>query len=430
MNRRILRLAIPNIVTNITIPLLGIVDLGLMGHMEKTVFVGAIALGGMIFNFVFWAFGFLRMGTSGFTAQAYGAKDLASSVHVLGRALVFGLTTGLLLVILQYPVAQMAFGLINGSPEVEQLALSYFNIRIFAAPATLCIYGITGWLIGMQNARHPMILAITINLINIIFSVFFVKVMHSGSDGIAYANLISQYSGVLMALLLMSPYYKKLRKYWHWSEVFNRKAFIEFFHVNKDIFIRTMCLVITLSFFTAKSAKQGDMQLAVNTLLFQFFYFFSYLADGFGYAAEALSGKYKGSKERIMMKKLIRRLFIWGSGIALLFSIIYLTCLPWLIHLLTKQEDVISAAKPYYIYIILIPLMSFAAFIWDGIYVGVTASKAMRNSMLIVTMLIFFPAYYILQQFTGPDALWIALLLFMLGRGIMLTVFAKKNVLI
>lgn len=427
MNRKILQLAIPNIVTNIAIPLLGMVDLGLMGHMDKAVFVGAIALGGMIFNFLFWGFGFLRMGTSGFTAQAYGARDLSQAVPVLGRSLVFGLASGLLLVLLQIPVAMLAFRLVNGSPDVEQLARSYFFIRIYAAPATLLIYGITGWLIGMQNARSPMILALSINLLNMLFSLFFIKVLHAGSDGIALASVMAQYSGLIVAFFLLRPYARKLMKYWSWKAIFRQAAFLEFFHVNKDIFIRTLCLIITLSFFTAKSAKMGDVQLAVNTLLFQFFYFFSYLVDGFGYAAEALAGKYKGSREPLMLKALVRRLFIWGAVIALTFAVLYSVSLPWLIRLLTRQEDILTASKPFHLWIILIPLTSFAAFIWDGIYVGLTASRAMRNSMLIVTLLIFFPAYFLLLPFAGAHALWIALLLFMAGRGVMLSLMAGKN---
>ncbi len=427
MNRKILQLALPNIVTNIAIPLLGMVDLGLMGHLDKAVFVGAIALGGMIFNFLFWGFGFLRMGTSGFTAQAFGARDLGLAVPILGRSLVFGLFSGLFLVVMQIPIAMLAFRLVNGSPEVEHLARSYFFIRIYAAPATLVIYGITGWLIGMQNARSPMVLALSINLLNILFSLFFIKIMHAGSDGIALASVMAQYSGLLVAFFLLRPYFRKLGKYWQWKAIFQKSAFLEFFHVNKDIFIRTLCLIITLSFFTAKSARMGDIQLAVNTLLFQFFYFFSYFVDGFGYAAEALAGKYKGSRDPVMLKRVVRRLFVWGVLIALSFSLIYLSTLPWLIRLLTRQEEVIQASRPFHLWIILIPLMSFVAFIWDGIYVGLTASRSMRNSMLIVTMLIFFPAYFLLQPVAGPHALWIALLLFMAGRGVMLTLFAKKN---
>ncbi len=427
MNRKILQLALPNIVTNIAIPLLGMVDLGLMGHLDKAVFVGAIALGGMIFNFLFWGFGFLRMGTSGFTAQAFGARDLGLAVPILGRYLVFGLFSGLFLVVMQIPIAMLAFRLVNGSPEVEHLARSYFFIRIYAAPATLVIYGITGWLIGMQNARSPMVLALSINLLNILFSLFFIKIMHAGSDGIALASVMAQYSGLLVAFFLLRPYFRKLGKYWQWKAIFQKSAFLEFFHVNKDIFIRPLCLIITLSFFTAKSARMGDIQLAVNTLLFQFFYFFSYFVDGFGYAAEALAGKYKGSRDPVMLKRVVRRLFVWGVLIALSFSLIYLSTLPWLIRLLTRQEEVIQASRPFHLWIILIPLMSFVAFIWDGIYVGLTASRSMRNSMLIVTMLIFFPAYFLLQPVAGPHALWIALLLFMAGRGVMLTLFAKKN---
>lgn len=429
LNRKILRLAIPNIVTNITIPLLAMVDLGLMGHLGSVKYVGALALGGMIFSFIFWAFGFLRMGTSGFTAQAYGQRNFGEAGNILIRSMVFAIGGGLLLILMQWPLSWAAFSLVNSSASVESLAHEYFNIRIYAAPATLFIYAIIGWFIGMQNARLPMILAISVNLLNVLLSLLFIKVLGMGSNGVAWANVISQYGGLLLGLFLLSFYWPKLRKYVSFSEAINRTAFIRFFHVNKDIFIRTLCLIFTLSFFTTQSANTSDMILAVNTLLFQFFYFFSYFVDGFAYAAEALAGRYIGSGDKAMLTKVIRKLFIWGGAIALSFTMIFLIGGGFILRLLTNDPDTISAAQPYMFWVVMVPVITFAAFIWDGIYVGATASKAMRNSMVVITTLIFLPAYYILEPILGNNGLWLAMMLFMGARGVFLSLMAKKSVL-
>lgn len=428
MNKAILRLAIPNIITNITIPLLGMVDLGLMGHMGSARYVGAIALGGMIFNFLFWGFGFLRMGTSGFTAQAYGRRDIGETAHVLARALFTALAGGVMLVLLQWPIAKAAFAIINSSDELENLAHQYFNIRIYAAPATLCIYVFTGWFIGMQNARLPMILAISINVLNIAFSLLFIRVFNLRSEGIAWANVVSQYTGLVLGLFFVSLYIPKLRKYFKFQQVFDRKAFVNFLSVNKDIFIRTLCLIFTLSFFTTQSANTSDMVLAVNTLLFQFFYFFSYFADGFAYAAEALTGRYVGAGNRTMLISVVKRLLVWGVAIALVFTIIYLSAGQFILGLLTNNEETLACAKPYLFWVVLVPLITFAAFIWDGIYVGATASKAMRNSMVIITTIIFLPAYYLLNPLLGNNGLWLAMMLFMGARGMFLWLMSKKTV--
>jgi multidrug resistance protein, MATE family len=429
LNRRILRLAIPNIVTNITIPLLAMVDLGLMGHMGSEKYVGAVALGGMIFSFIFWAFGFLRMGTSGFTAQAYGQRNLAEAGNILIRSVLFAIGGGLFLILMQWPLSWAAFSLVNGSIEVETMAKDYFNIRIYAAPATLFIYALVGWFIGMQNARLPMILAISVNLLNVLLSLLFITVLGMGSNGVAWANVISQYGGLLLGLFLLSFYWPKLGKYVNFAEAINRKACVRFFHVNKDIFIRTLCLIFALSFFTTQSANTSDTILAVNTLLFQFFYFFSYFVDGFAYAAEALAGRYIGSGDRAMLKKVIRRLFTWGAAIALSFTLIYLIAGGFILRLLTNDPHIISTARPYMFWVVLVPIITFAAFIWDGIYVGATASKAMRNSMVIITTLIFLPAYYLLEPVLGNNGLWLAMMLFMGARGVFLSMMAGKAVL-
>jgi len=430
LNRRILRLAIPNIVTNITIPLLAMVDLGLMGHLGSVKYVGAVALGGMVFSFIFWAFGFLRMGTSGFTAQAYGQRNFAEAGNILIRSMVFAIGGGLFLILMQWPLSWAAFSLVNSSASVESLAHEYFNIRIYAAPATLFIYALIGWFIGMQNARLPMILAISINLLNVLLSLLFIKFLGMGSNGVAWANVISQYGGLLLGLFLLSFYWPKLRKYVSFTEAINRKAFVRFFHVNKDIFIRTLCLIFTLSFFTTQSANTSDTILAVNTLLFQFFYFFSYFVDGFAYAAEALAGRYIGSGDSAMLKKVIRRLFIWGGAIALSFTLIFMVGGGFILRLLTNDAITLTAAQPFMFWIVLVPVITFAAFIWDGIYVGATASKAMRNSMVLITTLIFLPSYYILEPVLGNNGLWLAMMLFMGARGVFLSVMAKRSVLL
>ena len=429
MNRTILALALPNIITNISIPLLGMVDLGLMGHLSAQVYVGAIALGGMIFNFIFWGFGFLRMGSSGFTAQAFGENDMPKATQVLTRSVFIALAGSTLLVLLQEPIAMASFALIGGSPEVEGLAKEYFYIRIYSAPATLCLYAFMGWFIGMQNARIPMLLAITVNVLNILFSLGFIFLLGMHSNGIALANVLSQSTGIIMAILFFRRYYGDLRKHIQLRAALQWSGMKEFLNVNKDIFIRTLCLIFTLSFFTTKSAKAGDTTLAVNTLLFQFLYFFSYFIDGFAYAAEALVGKYKGAGDKIMVRNIIRRLFQWGFILAIVFMGIYVFAAQPILRLLTDHQETITAALPYLPWIFVLPLITFTAYVWDGIYVGATASQAMRNSMVISTLLVFLPAYYIFNASLGNHGLWLALMLFMASRGLFLSVFARKAVL-
>jgi multidrug resistance protein, MATE family len=430
LNKRILLLAIPNIITNIAIPLLGMVDLGLMGHLESMVYVGAVAIGGTVFNFIFWGFGFLRMGTSGFTAQSYGSRDLKESLMVLIRSVTIGLAAGFLLILLQKPVALLAFSLIRGSSSVNALAEQYYAIRIWSAPATLTMYALTGWFIGMQNAKIPMTLSIFVNLMNILFSLGSIYLLKMKSDGIALANVLSQCSGIVLGIFFLRGYFKKLKKFLDLKAAFHRKDLVKFLNVNKDILIRTLCLIFTLSFFTAKSAGQSDTMLAVNTLLFQFFYFFSYFIDGFAYAAEALTGKYIGARDPGSLRKVIKLLFIWGVALAVIFIFIYGFGGRFILGLLTNNTAILDAAGPYLFWIALIPLITFSAFIWDGIYIGATASVAMRNAMVIITFLVFLPAYYLLRGPLGNHGLWLAIMLFMLSRGIILTLFSRRAIFV
>lgn len=436
MNRKILDLAIPNIISNITIPLLGIVDIMLMGHLESDSYIGAIALGSLIFNFIYWGFGYLRMGTSGFTAQALGRRDLPETINVFSRAIIIAIAGGLSLVILQRPIEWLSFYILKGEQDVEAMAASYFRIRIWAAPAALLQFAFMGWFIGMQNAKIPMLVAIVTNVANIAFNFLFVIVWGFESDGVAYGTVIAQYSGLLVAVIFFWKFFRKILKHWSRSAALHMGKLKEFMLVNTDIFIRTMCLVLVFSFFTARSATADvigtgdDTILAVNSLLMQFFMFFSFLIDGFAHASEALIGRFIGSQSRESLKRVIRLLFAWGLGISFLFTLIYLVASKPIIGLLTDIPAVKENTQQYMFWVIIIPLVSFAAFLWDGIYIGATAGKAMRNSMLIATVAVFFPAYWILHRVLDNHGLWFAFILFLAARGITMSLMAKKAIFI
>lgn len=329
---------------------------------------------------------------------------------------------------MQKPIDLLGFYIINGSDEVEFFARQYFYIRIWAAPATIAIYSISGWFIGMQNAKVPMTIAIIINILNIAFNVFFVKVLGMKSNGVALGTVFAQYTGLITGILFLSKHKVRLRKYLNLKEIIQVDALKTFFKVNKDIFIRTMSLVIALSFFTAKSAKYGDTLLAVNTLLLQFFTLFSYIVDGFAYAGEALAGKYFGAKDKFNLIKVSKLLFYWGLFLSGIFTIIYYFGDHVLLQIFTDNSDLIQTIQPYLIWVYLIPMLSFGAFIWDGIFIGVTASAGMRNAMLLSTFIIFIPTYFLLHHFFQNHGLWIAFLLFMISRFVTLSIMAPKAI--
>ncbi len=434
MNKKILKLAIPNIISNISIPLLGIVDMALMGHMESDAYIGAIALGSLIFNFIYWSLGFLRMGTSGFTAQARGRRDLPETILVFSRAALIAIVMSALLLLLQVPIEKLSFLVLKGETRVEELAMTYFRIRIWAAPAALGQFALLGFFLGMQNARLPMLVLVLTNVINIICNYIFVMKLGMGSDGVALGTVIAQYSGLLTALFFFRKYFKKLFKYWSLKATVQWDKLKHFLLINSDIFIRTMCLVVVFSIFTARSAsvdlqnEGADTILAVNSILMQFFMFFSFLIDGFAHASEALTGKYIGANDRTSLSKTIRLLFAWGTGISLLFTLLYLLGGNAIFRLLTNNPEVISNAKPYFFWVIMVPLVSYTSFLWDGIYIGATAGKQMRNAMLISTLAIFFPVYILAGKLWGNHGLWFAFILFMAARGITMQLLSKKAV--
>ena len=322
-NKEILDIALPSIVSNITVPLLGLIDVAIVGHLGSASYIGAIAIGSMIFNIIYWLFGFLRMGTSGMTSQAFGANDSQETARLLVRSCGVGFIVSVILILMQYPIEKISFALIHTTPEIYELTSRYFRICIWGAPAVLGLYSLSGWFIGMQNSRYPMYVAITQNIVNILASLLFVYGWGMKIEGIAFGTLIAQYAGFIMACLLWNHQYGTLLPHLHLKALTNRQAMSQFFQINRDIFFRTLCLIAVTTYFTSAGAKQGDIILAVNTLLMQLFTIFSYFMDGFAYAGEALTGKYIGAEQHDALRKMFGRLFRWGFGIAIAFTLIY-----------------------------------------------------------------------------------------------------------
>lgn len=425
INKRILQIAVPSIISNITVPLLGLIDVTIVGHLGAAAYIGAIAVGGMLFNIIYWIFGFLRMGTSGMTSQAYGKHDLDEVARLLLRSVGVGLLIAIILVALQYPIRKLAFTFIQTTEEVERLATLYFRICIWGAPAMLGLYGFAGWFIGMQNSRFPMYIAITQNIVNIAAILCFVYLFHMKVAGVAWGTLTAQYAGFLMALLLWRRYYGGLKKHVAWHEVLKKEAMLRFFQVNRDIFLRTLCLVIVTLFFTSAGAAQGEIVLAVNTLLMQLFTLFSYIMDGFAYSGEALVGKYVGANNRLALYRTVRQLFIWGVGLSTGFTLLYFFGGKSFLGLLTNETSVIREAGNYFYWVLAIPLTGFAAFLWDGIFIGATATRQMFYSMLVASGS-FFLVYYSLHEWMGNHALWLAFIVYLSLRGIMQAALSRK----
>lgn len=428
MNKRILGLAVPSIISNITVPLLGLVDVSIVGHLGSATYIGAIAVGGMLFSMIYWIFGFLRMGTSGLTAQAYGRRDLAEVILLFVRSLGIAFGLALLLIMLQYPILKVAFTLIDATPAIKDLASLYFRICIWGAPAVLGLYSFAGWFVGMQNSRFPMYIAITQNVVNIAASSFFVFVWNRGVAGVAMGTLVAQYAGLLMASLLWYGYYRRLWQKLNWKMLTDYEAMRSFFILNRDIFFRTLCLVAVTTYFTSRGAEQGDIILAVNTLMMQLFTLYSYIMDGFAYAGEALTGRYVGAHNQADLRRMIRTLFAWGIGLALAFTLLYGIGGSSFLGLLTNEQEVLNASSDYFYWVLAIPLAGMAAFLWDGIYIGATASRQMLYSMLVASVS-FFILQGIFQQRMGNHALWMAFIAYLFLRGLVQTGLARKILL-
>lgn len=417
-NRSILRIAIPNILSNISVPLLGTVDTALMGRLSE-MHIGAVGIGGMIFSFMYWNFGFLRMGTTGITARAFGAEKEKEVAATLGRALVVAMFLALGMMIFQWPLGEAGFFLMNLGGEAEVLTAQYFYIRMWAAPATLGLYALMGWFFGMQNAIYPLILTILINVVNMIGSYWFIVHWGMEIDGVAWGTVIAQYVGFLAGLLLLAYKYRSYLNLLKVKMLLEINSLTSFFRINRDLFFRTLALTIAFGFFYSRSAAEGGLLLAVNVILLQYLNWMSYGIDGFAYAAESLVGKYSGARKLEQLRKIIRLSFWWGGGLALFFSLVYFIFGNQLLGIFTNQEEVIAAAQPYLGWMMLFPVVSFACYIWDGVFIGLTASAAMRNAM-VVSLILYLGMHYGFSYWWDVHGMWAAFLGFMALRAMFL----------
>jgi len=327
---------------------------------------------------------------------------------------------------LQIPIDRLSFFMLDAEKETEFYASNYFLIRIWAAPATLALYGFYGWLIGMQNAKYPMIIAVAVNIINVLLSYIFIYKFNMNSDGAALGTVIAQYVGMFIAIGLISYKYKHYFKDFKFKFNLNTNELKKYASVNVNIFIRTLGIMAVFTFFTGSSANRGTVMLDANTILFQFYIFFSYFIDGFAYATEAMTGKYLGEQNKEKLIKSLKIIFNWGFVVSLIFTLVYYFLGEQILRLLSSQPDIVNISKEYLFWIWALPLISFASFIWDGVFVGMTASKEMRNTMLFSSILIFFPSFYLLSDYMGNHALWLALLLFLFSRGLTQTIIFGK----
>ena len=403
LNREILRLAVPSILAGITVPLVGMVDLAVVGHLDgeggfaAATALGGIAIGTTIFDLVYWCFGFLRAGTSGITAQAFGRGDVHDQAQAMARSLGIGLAAGLVLIALQWVIFNAAFLVIKCTPEVELLAKKYFYIRIWAAPATISLFALRGWFIGMQNSVHSMATDLVVNLVNIVFSVllgFGLWIFpRMGFSGVAAGTVIAQWTGFFFALAIVLLRYRKVFTGFDLRGTF-KGGLRQYFSMNADLFVRSLGLIAVYVGFTVISARYGDLMLATSAIIMKLLMFFSYFIDGFAYAGEALTGRFIGEKSLDGLHSTIRGVFRWSWALAVLFIGIYWLLGTPIFHLMTSDETVIAAGARFAPWLLAMPLIGCPAFVWDGIFIGATASRHLRNSTVLCAIG-FFAAWFI-----------------------------------
>lgn len=426
-DRQILQIAVPSIVSNVTVPLLGMIDVAIVGHMGSPVYIGAVAVGSMIFNLVYWLFGFLRMGTSGTTAQALGRRDLAEVTRILAHSATKALLIALLLIALQTPLRWLMFWLIGPTPDVAPYAASYFRIVIWGAPASLGLFALMGWFIGMQNTRIPMFISIMQNVVNIVASLCLVYGLGLRIEGVALGTVVAQYAGLLVAVGLLARFYGKViwsrrRSIGHGSGSRGAGG-----AVNRDLFFRTLCLVVVNLYFTSAGARQGAVVLSVNTVLLQLYLFFSYFMDGFAYAGEALCGRHYGARNGEAFRLTLRRLFGWMAVVTAVFTACYVIGGQPIVNMLTDEPQVRLAATDYLWWAWLIPAAGCMAFIWDGVFVGLTATRGMLVSSALAALL-FFALYEATHGLMGNHGLWLAQVAYLVARGLIQTWWYKKKI--
>ena len=427
-DRDVWRIAAPMILSNVSVPLLGMVDTGVVGHLESPAYLGAVAIGATIFGFLYTGMNFLRMGTTGIAAQRYGAEDNDGLRVSLGQALIVSLLVAIALLALQIPIGRFALSLIGAEPDVAAFAAEYFSIRIWSAPGTLANYVIIGWFLGLQNARVPLLIFLTVNITNIVLDLVFVLQLGMKVDGVALASVIAEYTGMLVGLGFAARALRERSGHWPLARLFNVRAYAAFFAVNANLFVRTMALMFAFGFVTAMGARLGGVILAANAVLMNLQNLTAFALDGFAHAAEALVGKAVGQQRRDVLERSVSLALKWSMIFAVGFCLLYIAVGPVLIRLLTDLSDVRSTAMLFLPWLIISPLISVWSFLYDGVFVGATRAREMRDIMIISTFVVFLPAWFLLQGF-GNHGLWLAFTLFMASRGIGMHIWYRRRVL-
>jgi len=428
-NRRVWRLAGPIIVSNITVPLLGIVDTAVVGHLPKAYYLGAVAVGALIFDFLYWGVGFLRMGTTGFTAQAHGAGDDDEIRAALARAALVAGAIAALILILQKPIVEIAMALIEAGPEVERLARAYYGIRVWGAPAALLNTVILGWLLGLQNARASLIVMVAVNGINMALDYLFVVRFGLAVEGVAAASLIAEYAGLAIGAVLVARALGRLDGGfgggWSRARILEARALRHTIAVNRDIFLRSLCLIAAFAYMTALGARLGDVVLAANAVLMNLVYFMSFGLDGFANAAQALVGRAVGARDRAAYRGVVRASALWALATAAGFAAVYLGAGTQIIDLLTSVAEVRAAARAVLPWLIVAPLIAVWSYQFDGIFFGATRSREMRNAMA-VSLALYVATTLVALPLWANQGLWFSFVLFMAARALTLAYYYPR----
>jgi MATE family multidrug resistance protein len=427
-DRDIWRIAAPMILSNVTVPLLGMVDTGVVGHLDDPAYLGAVAIGGTIFGFLYTGVNFLRMGTTGIAAQRVGAGDNDGLRISLGQAHVVALLIALTLIALQAPIGRAAIGLIGGGPAVQDAAREYFSIRIWSAPGTLANFVMIGWFLGLQNARVPLFIFLTINITNIVLDLVFVVGLGMNVGGVALASVIAEYAALLLASILAAKELGRREGSWPLARLFRIRAYAAFVSVNANLFVRTLVLMFTFAFVTAQGARLGSLVLAANAVLINLLHITSFALDGFAHAAEALVGKAVGEGRRDAVEQAVRVTLKWSVVFALGFCLAFAVSGPFFIRILTDLPPVRTAAMQYLPWFVAVPIVAVWSYLYDGVYVGATRAREMRNVMVVSTFVVFLPAWYAFRGW-GNHGLWLAFHLFLAGRGVGMFLGYRRRVL-
>lgn len=418
-------LAGPVILSNLSVPLVGAVDTAVVGHLPNAVYMGAVALGAVTFNFLYWGFGFLRMGTSGFVAQAYGAGDASEIRVALARALLIAVVIGAFVIVIQVPIAKLAFSVLEGSSQLEGMAQNYYAVRIWSAPAALVNFAVLGCLIGIHNTRAALGVQLTLNLCNVALDLLFVLGFGWGVEGVGLASLISEYVAVFLGLWLVKLNFERLGGNWKLRKIFDPLSLKALVHVNANIFIRTLGVISAFFYFTAMSTKMGEVTLAANAVLMHMQHFLAFGLDGFAFAVEALAGSAYGMRSRSHFRAAIKATTLWAFIFAGIYTLIYVSCGLQIINAITGIENVRLRAAEFLPWLILSPLISVWSYQLDGIFIAATRSAEMRNGMLLAVSS-FLVAVWLFVPRWGNDGLWLSLIILMIARAVFLVIYYPR----